>query len=146
MLFLGYPTLEGMFEEDNIFDDVVYALSVSTPVPMTGGLGITRYRAAIVVQWFNSNIVHYCRIPTGSSDFLAGLAMADDHDQREAGREQAWQIVLGWLKERVYVVEATIAVPNDMVLLDGRAGFLVYDKESKTFSRKETEATHAQAL
>lgn len=140
MFYLGYPSLEELLDQVRRMAgpcETLYALSASTSAPLVG-LGLTRSNAAILVSWREGDNLHYCRVPLGSVDYMDRQPLNDDDGSRRAAFDRAWEIVSEYLAQSGYrIVHALPAIPKDLPLLDGHAGFLTYDKAAKTYVRKD---------
>ncbi|BDI31477.1 hypothetical protein CCAX7_35280 [Capsulimonas corticalis] len=80
--------------------------------------------------------VLYCRISAGPIVLLHGVPLSTDWSNVRSAWLSLWREVTGFLSEQgLRAHRATIAVPENLILLEGRAGFLQYDAEASGFRR-----------
>jgi len=137
--FVGYGQLEAWAEAVSMLEPV-YASLISES--NTGDYGIRYERAVILCAQPQGEIVHYCRIPVASIEWIADQPLTQNHEQRIERAEQAKKIVRDWLRAQGFVVrEAAVAFPRDFRLLEGGAGFLQYNQK-RGYTLAETEGLH----
>lgn len=103
---------------------------------------------ALMSQVDDLGNVRYCRIKIGGFLSQDGQTAMFPNEQESAERRAstARQYLLAWLKREGFgVIErAVVATPKDLVLLDGVAEFMKYDKASDSWvaveDQKESEA------
>jgi len=138
--YIFYNRLEDLIDElDFIFGDhgdgyhTVYALPIST----------TRQRAEfiseetmkVVTAFMLGDQVHCCHILGGKTLLSGDTPLDSDHDERKACFDSLYDTIKVWLKLRkLRVREAMVAMPKDLVGVNGWANFLHYDKETNRFT------------
>ncbi len=134
-LFIGFDTLEEWLASIDR-SRLVFANFV-TELGKTSHRDVRIDRMVIVVSQPVADLVYYCRLPVGELQFLGGKPFNPDHEQQVKQAKQAWKIVESWLrKQGLKVHKAVIAAPQNLVFLEGRADFLVFDNETQSFQRK----------
>lgn len=140
MLFIGFPTLEGLLANyrevigsPGLESFPLYALSHS--VPAHSSIGITRYSTRLTVSFVDEDqLVYYWSMPLGVTDYLNGTPVTDDAADRHAAREQVWQFALDYLRALGHtVVEALVAVPKELQLLDGSTSLIEFDRATGAY-------------
>ncbi|MEW6212286.1 MAG: hypothetical protein AB1631_28415 [Acidobacteriota bacterium] len=138
-LFIGFSELEKLIES-HMKEEPVYSALITQPGKRDQH-GIAIDRILIVIEDIHQSRVRYCRLKVGAYQTLNGkpLCGGGHYERALEAAESAYKIILDWLREQCSnVVEgATIAAPDNLVLLEGWAGFLDYDRERETFVKKE---------
>lgn len=137
-IFVGYGSLEEMLK-GLLRGTTVYANHVSISNGI-GQHGVRTYELIIMVSRHcpDMNQVHYCRMVLGHLQYMGKTPISEDPNGKRERAQQAWKIVEEWLIEQeFYVAHAMVAMPKDLVLFDGWADFLGYDKEEKQYFRKD---------
>ena len=122
--FIGYGRLEDLVAAHADPSEPFYVEFLSRRIP---GDPIGWTEQTVLVQDFDpEGRVRYVRIPCGGYDLIHGTPFDEARAQeaRERGSERH-EAVLGYLTSRGYRVErAAIAMPRDLILLDGYADVL----------------------
>ena len=135
--FIGYGSLEDWAEAISTHEPV-YACPLTEP-DKPNAQGMRTDRLVITCsQPDDRGHVHYCRLRVGFLQYIGDTPINQDHEERKQRLDQAWEIVETWLRDRGFTIRrAAVAVPVDLKLMDGWAGFLRWDKETKRFHRSE---------
>lgn len=128
-LFLGYGRLEDLVAAHADPDDPFYVEFLTRRYP---GDPLGWLQQTVVVQDFDpQGRVRYVRIGCGGFDLFHGHPF----DEARAARAKAYaqrrhEAIRDHLLARGYRIErATVAMPKDLVLLEGTADFLGSDKD-----------------
>lgn len=135
--YIGYGRLETWAEVASVLVPAYVCLVSESETSIHG---LRNERAVVLCAQPAGALVHYCRIPVATIQWIGDAAFTQDLEQRIERAEQAHAIVLDWLQEHGFGIrDAAIAFPRDYKLMDGRADFLGYDKE-RGYYRKQEEA------
>ncbi|BDI34149.1 hypothetical protein CCAX7_62000 [Capsulimonas corticalis] len=143
--FVGYCYLE----------DWARAVDPSRPVlaapliePGRTSCGMRQDRLVVAcMQLAERNAVIYCRVSAGSVARLHGEPVAPDWRNVHSAWRSLWEEVASFLSEQGLTAHrATVSIPEDLILLDGRAGFLRVDPEASVFRRVDGAPETASAL
>jgi hypothetical protein len=140
-LFVGYGQLENWLNAINKTRPV-FANLITEPGKY-GEYGHHTDTLTILVAQpdVSEGIVHYCRVVVGKIQYLGNDPFTPNHQQRLDLAGEAWLIVSAWFAEQSLVVHpGIIAIPANLKLMDGSAGFLGFDQEGQhyIYVRKET--------
>jgi hypothetical protein len=128
--FIGYGRLEDLLEAHT---DLAQPLYVELLIRRIPGDPIGWAQQTILVQDFDQEErVRYCRLPCGGYDLIHGEAFSPEKAQQvREFANQRHTAVLEYLKAQGFKMErATVAMPKELVFLDGTAGFLDLDKRN----------------
>lgn len=136
-LFIGFPTVESLIEEfaRSGQDSRVFICPLARR-DSDGAIG-TR-TSMLMVQAQLSYGVAYVRIPVGRVTTIHGQVQPQEAADCLHRRLQSMAAcVRCWCEREGYrVIEATIARPSDLELMDGGADFLELEQSSDTYSLK----------
>jgi len=132
--FVGHTSLERLLEQAksvraSMFVDS-FALNDPTPT------GMYNRRTLIQAGFFDGNIAHLWRWQLANALFSQDGQPFDPKRAQRAitATETALQAILDYLEDQ-HVVEAVIAFPKDLILMEGiRPGFLDYDPDTAGYS------------
>jgi len=138
-LAVGYVTIEGWGKAVSAEYDVYAAQLLESHMYMNG-MQEKRTHLVLVSQPIDDE-VHYCRIPVGITDSLMNESLVDKLAVERAAK-QAWIFITEWLAENHHTwKEAVVGIPKDIVPLDGRADFLVYQPKLKGYIRMDGKSS-----
>ena len=136
-LFIGYIQLESWL---NATDKTCPVFAELTQVPgKTADYGYRWDELVIFVAQPDQahGLIHYCRIVVGELQYMVGDIFTPNAEQRRTLAETAWAIVRAWLEQQGLTVrQGLIAMPDNLRLTDGWAGFLHFDQGEQTYIRK----------
>ena len=134
--FVGYCYLEDWAQAVDPSRPVLAALLVE-PGRTTRGMRTDRLVVSCM-QTSEPGTVLYCRVSAGAIVLLHGEPLSVDWRNVRSAWLSLWREVSGFLSEQgLRARRATVAVPESLILLEGRAGFLQYDAEASVFRRVE---------
>ncbi len=136
--FIGYATLEEWACHTERQQPVYVTLAEQ---PTAGTAAIEQRQVYMLVQQITvRGDVCYCRLPIGWQTYSQGQPFDPrEHAVRHERYTQAFRLIKDWLRTAsgyADLHEATVAHPTDLRLLDGAAGWLLFDQEHKQFYRK----------
>ena len=134
--FVGYCYLE---DWARAVDPTRPVLAAPLIEPGRTSCGMRSDRLVVVcMQLAERNAVLYCRVGAGSIARLHGEPLGSDWRERQSAWRSLWREVSSFLSEQGLTAHrATVSAPDDLVLLDGRAGFLRLDQDASAFRRAE---------
>ena len=136
-IFLGFATLEEWAQAVDRKRPVL-AMPLVHPGPNSGGMQVDELRV-VCQQVTDSGTVLYCRLRAASLTRFNGQPFDSDWKEREEAWDSLWEAVEAYLKEQGFTLRrATVAHPKDHVFLEGKAGFIRFDKEAKRYRRVNT--------
>ena len=132
--FIGYTALEEWACHTERQQPVFVALTEQAPT----GAAIEQRQVCVLVQQLTpQGDVRYCRLPIGWQTYSRGQPFEPrEHAARQERYAHAGRLIKEWLRSAsgyVCLHDATVAPPADLQLLDGTAGFLLFDPEHKRF-------------
>lgn len=135
-IFIGYPTVEELLAA--VFPNrTAYALNFTHQHLKSGSP--TLHTQAVIVQFVEAGLVHYCRIRVGDYGTLDGVpfgASATASEVQKQG-ETALSLIRDFLTEQGCTLKpGLVAMPKDLIWLEGDADFLGYNRETRQFYRK----------
>ncbi len=138
---VGYGSLEKLLDEANSIHAALYAdtITISENTPM----GLENQRTYIQVAFLDGATTHFWRWHISSVLLTShGEAMDPSRAKRaEVANETAWPLIHDHLlKSAARVIQAVVAMPRDLVLLEGRRpDFIVHDNQTSAYI---LEVTH----
>lgn len=79
----------------------------------------------ILVAQPEHDLVHYCRLPVATLNYLDGQTYDPDHETRVQAAKNTWELVNHWLDGHDLTVRnGIVAAPAGLRLQDGWANFL----------------------
>lgn len=132
--FIGYTTLEAWACHAERLQPVCVTLTEQA----AAGAAIEQRQVWVLVQQITAEgDVRYCRLPIGWQTYSQGQPFDPrEHAVRQERYSQAYRLIKEWLRTTggyAYLHDAAVAQPTNLQLLDGTAGFLLFDQEHKRF-------------
>ena len=133
-LLVGYDLMEQWFEVVDKERPVYAKLVREQQIVAANNLWSAHLIIWVAQPESMSDLVHYVRLNVGTLQFIGDKPFDNDHEQRIALAESAFEIVHKWLEEQgLDVRPGLVAVPEHVRLLDGWAGFMVFDTKEGCF-------------
>lgn len=131
-LFIGFTHMESWLasidKKRPVFAALAAEIEKETNEQRTERLVIT------VAQPIDGEMVYYCRLPVGILNTMVNIPI-NNHDQRIAIAESAYQLVFKWLVgKHLKVNQGVVAAPKNTQYLDGKASFLVFDHQTQQYT------------
>jgi len=134
--FIGYDTLEAWAEAADL-SLPVYATLVESTQSTDRRYGLAWREVQIRVFQVRDGLAHYVLMTVGGWMTTGGKTLDEQKEQAQRrAAESAWKHVQEWLYTHGFDVhQGTVAVPNNLRLLNGAALFLEYDREKGEYVR-----------
>jgi len=139
-IFVGFGTLEGFVAALDPARPVL-ALPLVEPGPTSGGISTETLLVVCQQVCPAEGTVLYCRLRAASLTRCYGEPFDPDWQERHAAWQSLWHIVRAYLTGDLgcTLQRATVAHPKNYVFLDGQAGFIHFDKDTKRYCRRPSE-------
>lgn len=128
--WIGYGSVEQLAEQIDPGKTVYVKGTTETHASDASGIAIKIF--SVRISHLTPEAVHYVEIRTGRITMHAqGPFSEEDAQKAQARTGDAEQIIMAWLKSKGFnVINAIIAEPKDIKLLNGGAHCMRYDEET----------------